>query len=129
MEVGRQILALSNIYFEGRSLFIRPDKHPRPPPAMGGRGAGGPPIGRGGHDASFPSRGGGFAGPRSFNRGSMGYGGMPAPPPDPFTDNVVGDGERSETIFVRNVSSLLLSYPPSVSYLAEITRLTAFSHL
>lgn len=84
---------MSNIYFEGRSLFIRPDKHP----PSGGRGG---PVGRGGYDAPYGRR----SGPPPYSRGSVGYGGYPAVPPDPFTDNVVGDGEKSETIYVRNVS-------------------------
>lgn len=86
---------------------------------MGGRGGfsgrGGYGGGRGSFGGGYGGRGGGFGG---------GYGGPPASgydagaapgaavaPPNPFTDFASSGGERSETIYVRNVSSALLRIP------------------
>jgi hypothetical protein len=74
-----------------------------------GGGAGGFGGGRGGgYGGSFPSRGG-FGGGRGGFGGGAG-GGFGAPPdygvsipPNDFTDHATSGGEKSPTIFVRNV--------------------------
>jgi RNA recognition motif-containing protein len=100
--------------WQGRPLEVREDRFAGSGPGFGGRGgfgarggfAGG--FGRGG---SFGVRGG-FGG--GFGRGGFGYGGAPAgfdagapaAAPNPFTDYATAGTERSETIYVRNVSNI-----------------------
>lgn len=66
------------------------------PPFMGARG------GFGGMRGGFGGMRGGFG---FGGRGGFG-GGFPgeAPPPNPFTDFATSGGERSDTIYARNVS-------------------------
>lgn len=66
----------------------------------GGRGGFGGGYGRGGYG------GGGYAGPpAAAAAGAGGYdAGAAAAPPNPFTDYATSGGERSEIIYVRNVS-------------------------
>ena len=74
----------------------------------GGRGGFG---GRGGYGGGFGGRGG-YGGAGGYGGGYGGAGGMGAgagyesapPAPNAFTDNATGNGDRSETIYVRNVS-------------------------
>jgi hypothetical protein len=63
----------------------------------GGFGRGGYGGGRGGF--GFGGRGGGFSGGGNFDASAT-----PAVPPNPFTDGATGGTEKSEIIFVRNVS-------------------------
>jgi hypothetical protein len=58
---------------------------------------------RGGYQGGMGGQGGGYGGGAGggYNAGG---GGAPAAPPNAFTDNATGGGERSEIIFVRNVS-------------------------
>ena len=117
---ARNAIAQFNGYdWQGRMLEVREDRFAGPP--GGGYG------GRGGFGGGFGARGGfgsrgGFAGGRgSFGGGgyrggysSGGYNGPPAAagydtgaaaaPPNPFTDYATSGGERSEVIYVRNVS-------------------------
>lgn len=125
-EDARNAIAQFNGYdWQGRMLEVREDRYPGPPGGgfggrggfgggMGGRGGfsgrGGYGGGRGSFGGGYGGRGGGFGG---------GYGGPPAAgydagaalgtavaPPNPFTDYASSGGERSETIYVRNVSLL-----------------------
>jgi len=130
-EDARNAIAQFNGYdWQGRMLEVREDRFPVPPGGgfagrggfgggMGGRGGfsgrGGYGGGRGSFGGGYGGRGGGFGG---------GYGGPPAAgydagaapgtavaPPNPFTDFASSGGERSETIYVRNVSLVLLRIP------------------
>lgn len=94
--------------FQGRPLEVREDRYAAVP--MGGRG------GFGGMRPPFMGARGGFGGMRGgFGgmRGGFGFGGRggfgggfpgEAPPPNPFTDFATSGGERSDTIYARNVS-------------------------
>ena len=123
---ARNAIAQFNGYdWQGRMLEVREDRFAGPP--GGGYG------GRGGFGGGFGARGGGFGGRGGFGGGRGGYaggyggrggyggGGYGAPPaaaaaaagydtgagtaaPNPFTDYATSGGERSETIYVRNVS-------------------------
>ena len=108
--------------WQGRTLEVREDRFAGPP-------AGGYAGGRGGFGGGYPPRGGfagrgGYGGRGGFGggyggRGGYGggsYGGPPAASyeggaaapaaPNPFTDYASSGGERSETIYVRNVRPL-----------------------
>ncbi|KAL9041778.1 MAG: hypothetical protein Q9214_003989 [Letrouitia sp. 1 TL-2023] len=113
---ARNAIAQFNGYdWQGRILEVREDRF-----ASSGLGGGFP--GRGGYGMSarggFGGRGG-YGGRGSFGGGyggrggfGGGYGGPPASstengansaPPNPFTDYATAGGERSETIYVRNL--------------------------
>ena len=128
-EDARNAIAQFNGYdWQGRTLEVREDRF---------AGAGGPGFGapRGGFGGGYGASRGGFSA-RGGVSGRAGYGGgyggrgnfaggafgnaqptsyEPAPP-NPFTDFATSGGERSETIYVRNVSSPtvrdILSYLP-----------------
>lgn len=110
--------------WQGRPLEVREDRFAGPPSGgFGGRGGFG--GARGGY-GGFAGRGGGYAGGRGGfggssygGRGGFGgggggggsYGGTPSGPasyeasaPNPFTDGATTGNDRSETIYVRNVS-------------------------
>lgn len=109
-EDARNAIQQFNGYdWQGRTLEVREDRfagagygpgYGSGRGGFGGYGRGG--FGRGGFGAR-----GGYGG---FGRGGYGgYGGYDAPmvpsdPPNPFTDFATGGGERSATIYVRNVS-------------------------
>lgn len=65
----------------------------------GGFGARGGFGGRGGYGGGFGGRGG-YGG---YGGAAGGYGGAAAVPPNEFTDNASGGGERSNIIYVRNL--------------------------
>lgn len=108
--------------WNGRQLEVREDRFAGP---MGGGfgGRGGYMGGRGGFGGGFGGRGG-FAGRGGFGGGfggaRGGYGGgygagvpgaydaaaQPQAAPNPFTDFATSGGEPSETIYVRNVSTV-----------------------
>ena len=121
-EDARNAIAQFNGYdWQSRVLEVREDRFAAPP---GGAGFGG----RGGFGGGFGGRGsfgarGGFSGRGGFGGGYSGRGGFgggaggsygappaaydtgaPAAAPNPFTDYASSGGERSETIYVRNVS-------------------------
>ncbi|KAL8952503.1 MAG: hypothetical protein Q9222_001606 [Ikaeria aurantiellina] len=118
-EDARNAIAQFNGYdWQGRMLEVREDRFAGPPGGYAGGGRGGFGIGaRGG----FAPRGGyggrgGFGGGYNGGRGGYGgggYGGAPASSfdnsaatsaaPNPFTDYASSGGERSETIYVRNL--------------------------
>ena len=125
-EDARNAIAQFNGYdWQGRALEVREDRFAGPP----GGGFGG---GRGGFGGGYGSRGGfggrgGFAGRGGYGGGYAargGYGGgagggYGAPPavfdsgaaaPNPFTDFASSGGERSETIYVRNVCPMQFMY-------------------
>lgn len=103
--------------WQGRPLEVREDRFANSGPGFGGRGN----FGNRGGFGGFGNRGG-FAGRGNFgggfgNRGNYGgsfggpgasnfEGGAPAASaaPNPFTDFATAGTERSETIYVRNVS-------------------------
>lgn len=113
--------------WQGRVLEVREDRYAGPPGGGAAGGYGGyPPRGgfgggrggfRGGYGrGSFGGYGGGRGGfgggGGGFGRGGGGYGGgEPAAPaaaaaaPNPFTDFATSGGDRSELIYVRNVSA------------------------
>lgn len=123
-EDARNAISQFNGYdWQGRMLEVREDRFAGPPgggfagrggfgDSMGGRGGfrgrGGYGGGRGSFVGGYGGRGGGYGG---------GYGGPPAggydapgaavAPPNPFTDFASSGGERSETIYVRNVSNIV----------------------
>ena len=118
-EDARNAITQFNGYdWQGRMLEVREDRFAGPPGGGFGRGGFGGGFGRGGYGArgGFGGRGGlsgGFGGGRGGYGG--GYGGGPpggsfdaapaaAAAPNPFTDFATSGGERSELIFVRNVS-------------------------
>lgn len=106
--------------WQGRPLEVREDRFAGSGPGFGGRG--GFAGGRGGFGGGFGGRGGfpgrggfggGFGGPRGGFGGGYGGGGgggfdagpaASSAPPNPFTDFATSGSERSETIYVRNVS-------------------------
>ena len=108
--------------WQGRNLEVREDRFANNFPGRGGfggarggfgggfAGRGGPAFGaRGGFGGGFGGRGGfggGFGGPPhhgGFDGGAAA--GAPSAPPNPFTDYATAGTERSETIYVRNVSN------------------------
>ncbi|ETN46635.1 uncharacterized protein HMPREF1541_00821 [Cyphellophora europaea CBS 101466] len=110
--------------WQGRALEVREDRYAGGGMGYGGRGGfgGGGFGGRGGYGGGFRGgfggRGGGFGGGFGGGRGGFGggyggggggggYGGgaPPAEPvaPNPFTDFATGNGERSQSIYVRNL--------------------------
>ncbi|KAI4126208.1 MAG: hypothetical protein LQ338_003866 [Usnochroma carphineum] len=116
-EDARNAIAQFNGYdWQGRMLEVREDRFAGPPGGfVGGRGG----FGMGGR-GGFAGRGGyggrgGFGGGYGGGRGgySGGYGGAPPAnfdsgptatvPPNPFTDYASSGGDRSETIYVRNL--------------------------
>lgn len=101
--------------WQGRPLEVREDRFAGSGPGMGRGGFGGGFGGRGG----FGGGRGGFAGRGGFGGGGFrggfggGYGGPPtgpgfepgpSVPPNPFTDFATSGGEKSDVIYVRNVS-------------------------
>ena len=111
---ARNAIAQFNGYdWQGRTLEVREDRF---------AGSSGPALGgpRGGLGGGYGAARGGFGGRGNFG-GRGGYGGSfggrgnfsgglsgPQPsyepaPPNPFTDFATSGGERSETIYVRNV--------------------------
>ena len=127
-------------------LEVREDRFAGPP----GGGFGG----RGGYGGGFGARGGfgsrgGYGGRGGFGggyggRGGYGGGGYGAPPaapgydagtaaaqPNTFTDYATSGGERSETIYVRNVGFSLLSLNKNItnepSYLGLLATTTWLS--
>lgn len=107
--------------WQGRPLEVREDRFAGAGPGFGGRGGFGA---RGGFGGGFPGRGGfaprggfggGFGGRGGFGGGFGGaaMGGFdagagvaagPSAVPNPFTDYATAGTDRSETIYVRNVS-------------------------
>lgn len=127
--------------WNGRMIEVREDRYAQGAPGAAG-GFGG---GRGGFGGGFGGRGGfggpprgGFAGRGGFGGGygggrggfGGGYGGAApggapaggydnaatASAPNPFTDNATSGGERSETIYVRNVSAYVRTASSSNPY-------------
>ncbi|KAI4164272.1 MAG: hypothetical protein LQ342_002237 [Letrouitia transgressa] len=112
---ARNAIAQFNGYdWQGRILEVREDRFASSVPGgFGGRGGYGMSArggfgGRGGYGGRG-SFGGGYGGRGGFGGG---YGGPPASniengansaPPNPFTDYATAGGERSETIYVRNL--------------------------
>ena len=104
--------------WQGRPLEVREDRFAGNFPPRGGFGGA-----RGGFGAGFGGRGGpGFVGRGGFGGGFGGRGGFgggyggapgggfdggagPSAPPNPFTDFATAGTERSEIIYVRNVST------------------------
>ena len=125
-EDARNAIAQFNGYdWQGRMLEVREDRFANAPGGgfggrggfgggFGGRGGlagGGGFGGRGGFGGGFGGRGGhggGYGGPPSGGYGGGGEAGAGAPvtpaAPNPFTDFASSGGERSELIYVRNVS-------------------------
>ena len=122
-EDARNAIVQFNGYdWQGRLLEVREDRYAGPPGGGFGGGRGGFGGGFGGGRGGFGARGGfgggrgGYGGGYGGGRGGFagGYaGGAPAAPydsgappaaPNPFTDYATSGGERSETIYVRNVS-------------------------
>lgn len=121
-EDARNAIAQFNGYdWQGRALEVREDRYAGPPGGGFAGGRGGFGGGFGGARGAFGGRGGfvgrgGFGGgygARGGFGGGAGAGGYGAPPafdsgaaaaaPNPFTDFASSGGERSETIYVRNV--------------------------
>lgn len=119
------IQEFNNYNWQGRNLEVREDRYAGGGGGMGGGfgGRGGGFGGRGGFAGGFGGRGG-FAGRGGFGggyggRGGYGGGGPPggtgfdagggapaaAAAPNPFTDNAEPGTEKSELIYVRNVSA------------------------
>ncbi|KAL0637782.1 g-strand binding protein [Maublancomyces gigas] len=123
-EDARQAIQQFNNYeWQGRQLEVREDRFAGSsgggfpggrggfPGARGGGGFGG---GFGSRGGGFGGRGGGFGGGYGGGRGGFGgssYNGAPAPgagdfasiPPNDFTDHATSGGDRSSTIYVRNL--------------------------
>jgi RNA recognition motif-containing protein len=116
---ARNAIAQFNNYdWQGRLLEVREDRFAGSPGSgFGGRGGFGGGGGRGGMGArggyggGRGAFGGGYGGRGGYGGG---YGGGPSydagaaanaavAPPNPFTDFASSGGERSETIYVRNV--------------------------
>lgn len=103
--------------WQGRSLDVREDRFAGSSGGFGGYGGGrggfagrgGFTGGRGGYMSGRPGFGGGFGGGRGAYGGGGSYGGpggdynTASVPPNEFTDHATSGGERSETIYVRNV--------------------------
>lgn len=107
--------------WQGRQLEVREDRFAAAPAGGFGRG-GGFGGGFGGRGGGFGGRGGGFAGRGGFGGGFGGRGGFgggygggggasfeggAAPAPNPFTDFAGPGGERSQTIYVKNVRPII----------------------
>lgn len=122
-EDARNAITQFNGYeWQGRMLEVREDRFAGPTPggfagARGGFGGGFGARGGFGGRGGFAARGGfggGFGGRGGFGGGygappAAGYdAGAAAAPPNPFTDYASSNGERSETIYVRNVCLILL---------------------
>lgn len=119
-EDARNAIQQFNGYdWQGRMIEVREDRYAQQGGGMGfgGRGGygggmrggfGGPGgFGRGGFGGGrggfgFGGRGGGFGGGAPMG-GGAGFD-APAVAPNPFTDNATSGTDRSETIYVRNVS-------------------------
>ncbi|KAJ5476559.1 Nucleotide-bindingalpha-beta plait [Penicillium sp. IBT 31633x] len=121
---ARNAIAQFNGYdWQGRPIEVREDRFAGGGPGFGGRGGfgggfggrggfGGPMgrggfAGRGGFGGGFGGRGG-FGGPPGAHGGFPGgydQGAPPVPsgPPNPFTDYATSNGEKSGTIYVRNL--------------------------
>ena len=141
-EDARNAITQFNGYdWQGRMLEVREDRFAGPPgggfASRGGGFGGGFSGARGG---GFSGRGG-FAGRGGFGGGYSGrggysgsFGGPPsagyeaspaatAAPPNPFTDFASSGGDRSETIYVRNVrhlSQLLFDRPTLMSLVTMV---------
>ncbi|KAI4135824.1 MAG: hypothetical protein LQ347_000327 [Umbilicaria vellea] len=117
-EDARNAITQFNGYeWQGRMLEVREDRFAGPTPggfagARGGFGGGFGARGGFGGRGGFAGRGGfggGFGGRGGFGGGygappAAGYdAGAAAAPPNPFTDYASSGGERSETIYVRNL--------------------------
>ena len=119
-EDARNAIAQFNGYdWQGRVLEVREDRFAGPPGGGFGRGGYSGGFGRGGFGprGGFGGRGGyggGFGGRGGYSGGGGGggnYGGggssggfeASSAQPNPFTDYATSGGERSDTIFVRNV--------------------------
>jgi len=126
-EDARNAIAQFNNYeWQGRQLEVREDRFAGSS-GFGGRGGGfgggrggGFGGGFGGRGGGFAGRGGGFGGGYVGGRGGGapgagggsfggGYGGSDyaSAPPNEFTDHATSGGERSATIYVRNVNPTL----------------------
>ncbi|EGC42418.1 RNP domain-containing protein [Histoplasma capsulatum var. duboisii H88] len=101
--------------WQGRTLEVREDRYAGSGPGFAGRGGfGGAPArggfmgGRGGFGGGRGGFGGGYGGGRGGFGGGYGGGHSAGPvegsvPPNPFTDFATSGGERSATIYVRNL--------------------------
>ena len=122
-EDARNAIVQFNGYdWQGRLLEVREDRYAGPPGGgfAGGRGGfgggfgggrggfgarGGFGGGRGGYGGGYGGGRGGFAGGYAGGAPAASYdSGAPPAAPNPFTDYATSGGERSETIYVRNVS-------------------------
>lgn len=141
---ARNAIAQFNNYdWQGRLLEVREDRFAGSPSGgFGGRGGFGGGGGRGGMSArggfggGRGSFGGGYGGRGGYGGGGGGYGGgapsydsgttanAAAAPPNPFTDFASSGGERSETIYVRNVGISCLTFEMA----ASLTNLVAMVH-
>lgn len=102
-EDARNAIQQFNGYdWQGRTLEVREDRYAGAGFGYGGRGGYG--FGRGGFGRGGFGGRGGYGG---FGRGGYGgYGGYDAQasvPPNPFTDFATSGGEKSNTIYVRNL--------------------------
>lgn len=122
------ITQFNNYDWQGRMLEVREDRFAGSPSGgFGGRGGYGGGGGRGvmgargGYGGGRGSFGGGYGGRGAYGGGGGGYGGAPsydtgansnaaAAPPNPFTDYASSGGERSDTIYVRNVGISCLPF-------------------
>lgn len=115
--------------WQGRILEVREDRFAGGGfgGPMGGRGGfGGPMGGRGGFSGPMRGRGGfdnrrggfGFGSRGGYPGGGVNQGLAPGPPRDrnPVVDDAAPNGERSDTIFVRNVSHGVTSYKTGPRY-------------
>ena len=150
---ARNAIAQFNNYdWQGRLLEVREDRFAGSPSGgfggrggYGGGGGRGAMSGRGGYGGGRGSYGGGYGGRGGYGGG--GYGGAPsydhgansnatAAPPNPFTDFASSGGERSETIYVRNVGIsclpfrllALLTDPVAMVYEQRRSRRTFHDH-
>ena len=149
------IMQFNGYDWQGRALEVREDRYPQSSFAGrggfgGGFGARGGFGGRGGFGARGGMQSGGGFGRGAYMGGGGGGGGgggfqssvEPASvQPNPFTDNATGNGERNETIYVRNVGrEIRLIYyqiiannrhsspgPPATTTLSSFSRRSAKS--
>jgi RNA recognition motif-containing protein len=116
-EDARNAIAQFNGHeWQGRQLEVREDRFAAAGGFGMGRGGGfGGARGGGGFGGGFGGARGGFGGARGgFGGGGYGggrgYGGAPdygaSVPPNEFTDHATSGGDKSNTIYVRNVSFL-----------------------
>lgn len=133
---ARNAIAQFNNYdWQGRMLEVREDRFAGSPGGgfggRGGYGGGGRGVvsARGGYGSGRGSFGGGYGGRGGYSGG--GYGGAPsydsgansnsaAAPPNPFTDFASSGGERSETIYVRNVCISCLPFKTAASLITLV---------